>query len=397
MSASNRRRRKGGKQHGPPAKAPRAPAAPAGAVPPEVRVSFGTADRWRRGVWGLTILASLVAIVWLAAQVRSVTVPLLVAFAIAYILDPVVDWFEARRIGRTPAILLILLASLVVATALVLLLAPQVAREFAVLPEKLRQLVARAVPWISQTFGFEVPGSVQEALDSVLSRAEGVNMRALLAPAGTVAKVVYGGTVGVLGAVAGAVMVPVFTFYLLRDFDLLVGFLRDLLPRRHRQGIGARFREIDEAMSSFVRGQLLVASILAALYSLGLWLVGLPLALFVGIIAGLGNMIPYLGTAVGVILATLMALLDWQGFVHLLLVYAVFVVVQSLEGWVITPKVVGESVGLSPFVVIVAVLVFGDLFGFFGILIAVPLAAVLKILLRVAVEHYRASSFYAEA
>ena len=222
-------------------------------------------------------------------------------------------------------------------------------------------------------------------------------MKSLLAPAGSVVKAIFGGTVSVIASLAGVVMIPVFAFYLLRDFDRLVAYVHDLVPAGYREPVSARFREIDEAMSSFIRGQLTVAAILACLYSLGLWLVGIPLALVVGLVAGLGNMIPYVGTTIGLILATLMSLLDWHGFGHLLLVYGVFVVVEGLQGWVITPKIVGESVGLSPFTVIIAVLVFGELLGFFGVLVAVPLAAVLKILLRVLLEHYRASGFYREA
>ncbi len=242
--------------------------------------------------------------------------------------------------------------------------------------------------------GVTLPNSFREALTAALNQLEATKITGLAAPIGKVLRTFFGGTVSLLASLAGLLMIPVFAFYLLRDFDRIVADVYGLLPADYRDPIAARFREIDQTMGLFVRGQLTVAGLLALLYTLGFWIVGLPLATLVGIVAGIGNIVPYLGTGLGVTLATALALLDWHGVGHLLAVYAVFVVVQGLEGWVITPKIVGESVGLSPFVVIVAVLVFGDLFGFFGVLVAVPLAAILKILLRVAVEAYRDSEFY---
>ncbi len=360
-------------------------------------VSVSPSDRWRRLAWGLGLLATLVGLVWVASEVRSVTVPLVTGFIIAYLLDPLVDRLESRRLGRTPAIAVLLFGFLVLVVAVLLLLGPQVVKELAQIPGKLHQVLARFVPWLEATFHIAVPHNVEDAFNGLLKGLDTLDLRSLARPAGSVLKAVFGGTVSVIASFAGAVMVPVFAFYLLRDFDDLVAWIHDLIPASYRAPISARFREIDAAMSSFIRGQVTVAAILAGLYSLGLWVVGLPLALVVGLVAGFGNMIPYVGTTLGLLLATLMALIDWHGFGHLLVVYAVFAVVQGLEGWVITPKIVGESVGLSPFAVIVAILFFGAIFGFFGILIAVPLAAVLKILLRVALDWYRASDFYREA
>jgi predicted PurR-regulated permease PerM len=348
----------------------------------------------RRVLWGLGVLGVLAALVALASAVRSVTVPLLVAFVIAYLLDPVVDRFEARGIGRTPAIIVLLGTFLLVGGLVVLLLVPQVVTEFAQVPEKLGLLLTRAEDALQHEMGVTLPSSFREALTAALNQLEATKITGLAAPLGHVLRTFFGGTVSLLASLAGLLMIPVFAFYLLRDFDRIVAHVHDLLPAGYREPIAARFREIDETMGLFVRGQLTVAGLLALLYTLGFWIVGLPLATLVGIVAGIGNIVPYLGTGLGVTLATALALLDWHGVGHLLAVYAVFVVVQGLEGWVITPKIVGESVGLSPFVVIVAVLVFGDLFGFFGVLVAVPLAAILKILLRVALEAYRDSEFY---
>ena len=359
-------------------------------------VTVYTPIRWRRFGWGLTITALLGAVIFVAAQVRGVTVPLLVGFTIAYVLDPVVDRFEEQGFGRTPAIIILLSFFLVITAALGLALGPQIVDELSQVPYKLRELLMQLRPWVERTFKVELPNNVSQMLDALQEElaGHGEGVGSLARSTGSIAKILFGGTVSVLAALGGILMIPVFAFYLLRDYDRLIAEVRELLPLPTREAVSARCREIDQALSSFVRGQLLVAAILAVLYSVGLGIVGLPLALVVGIVSGLGNMIPYLGTTVGVALATLMALLDWHGFGHLALVYLVFVAVQFLEGWIITPRVVGSSVGLSPFLVIVAVLVFGDLFGFFGVLIGVPLAAVLKILLRAGVEQYRLSSFY---
>ncbi len=355
---------------------------------------IGAGPRWRRIGWGLLAFAALGGVLWLAVAAPTVSVPLLIAFIIAYLLDPVVDWFEARGIQRTPAIAIILGIFLLFVGGLALLVVPQVIREFAQIPGKLKEFVSHAVPWVEQRLGVTAPRNLQDALDAVQRELAGLEVKSLVGPTLKLLRGVYGGTMGLLAGFAALVMIPVFAFYLLRDFDELVAEIRALIPMRYRASVGARFAEIDAAMSSFIRGQLTVAAVLSALYALGLWIAGLPLALVVGLIAGLGNMIPYVGTAIGVVLAAVLCLLSGEGWPIFAKVAGVFVVVQGLEGWVITPKIVGESVGLSPFAVIVAVLFFGELFGFVGVLVAVPLAAILKILLRVGLEAYRKSPFF---
>jgi len=274
---------------------------------------------------------------------------------------------------------------------------PQILRELALLPEKVREVLGQALPWVEATLDVQLPTNLHDALGAIREelRVETVeDVKKLAGPLSYIALTVSGGTKNFFASLGGLLMIPFFAFYLLRDFDHITARAKELLPLRYREEVTVRAREIDVAMSSFVRGQLTVASILAAIYAVGLMLLGVPLGLVVGILAGFGNLVPFLGTAIGVVLATLMVLLDWHGPGQLLAVYGVFALGQTLEGWYLTPKIVGESVGLSPFAVIIAVLVFGELFGFFGLLIAVPLAASLKIVLRVAVESYRSSDFY---
>ena len=362
--------------------------------PAETALPRGARRPWTRLAWDVGLILALVAVVWLAAQVKGFTVPFLIAFIIAYLLDPLVDRFEAAGVSRSLAIAILLGLFLIAGGLMFVLLGPQVIREFSQIPGKLQAFLVQAQPWVEETFSAALPGNLTALLDAFIADVSADQATALLKPAGTVAKVIFGSTASALSAVVALVLIPVFAYFLLRDFDIIVARLRTLIPVSYRPFIEARAREIDETLSRFVRGQLTVCGILVALYGFGLWLVGLPLAMVIGVVAGIGNLVPYLGTTLGFVLAAVMLALDWQGWGHVGAVALVFGVVQVLEGWVITPRVVGESVGLSTLAVIVAVMVFGELFGFYGVLVAVPAAAVLKILIREGLDAYRASAFF---
>lgn len=358
------------------------------------RTLFGLPPRAANALWGLITLTSVGAVVWLAVLSPTVSVPLLIAFIIAYLLDPLVDRFEARGIARSPAIAVILGGFLVASVALVSLLTPQLIREFSQVPTSLQVALSRLLPWFESTFQVQLPANLQQFFVLLQEQIASIDVKSLANPAAKLLRGVYGGTLGLVSGIATFVMVPVFSFYLLRDFDDLTSRIQGLIPRRYRKSILARIDEIDVAMNSFIRGQIIVAAILSTLYFFGLWLIGMPLAVVVSLVAGIGNMVPYVGTALGAILAISLSLLSADAGTMLLHAGIVFLCVQILEGWVITPKVVGESVGLSSFAVIVSVLFFGELLGFVGVLVAVPLAAILKILLRVFLEQYRQSSFF---
>lgn len=359
---------------------------------PEVKIRIGSRRRWQRVGWGLGTLLALAALVWLAVEVPAVSIPMLLAFILAYVLDPVVKLLAARGVPRTLAVVFILVLALLVVAGIAALLGPTVMRELADVPAKAEQILGRTLVWAEATFGVDL-GDAREAVREFL-REQSLDAGDVTAPAARVARAIYGGAIGTIGFVVGAIMTLVFTFFMLRGYGRVLESVRDLIPVRYRAFVGDRAREIDTAMSSFLRGQLTVATILAALYVTGFLIVGQPLAVAVGLIAGFGNVIPFVGTAIGVVLATGLILLEQPTWTMVLSSWAVFAVVQALEGWVITPKIVGESLDLSPFVVIVAVLVFGELFGFVGVLVAVPLTAVIKILGRVILEAYRESAFF---
>jgi predicted PurR-regulated permease PerM len=365
------------------------PRAPRFAPPAEVQIVTGV--EWRRVGWLVGLVAGLCALVLVASQVRSLTIPLLVGFIIAYILNPAVDWLERRRIVRTAAVAMVFVAILTSAAVLGLLLAPRLVAEAALLPQAIDQLLQQVAPALEARFGVLLPHTLSDALMTLRDELrEGPDF-----DSERVLRLLFGGTVSVIGSLFGIAMVPVFAFFLLRDFHVIGARLRSLLPPERGEAVFVLFRRYDGLMSGFVRGQLLVAAIMAVLYSLGFTIVGMPLPLLVGVLSGAGNLVPYFGTLVGLLLATLLSILHWQSLPQLVAVYGVFLVVQMIEGWLLTPRIIGGSVGLPPIWVIISVLTFGEFFGFFGILVAVPLAAALKILLLVALERYRASPLYA--
>jgi predicted PurR-regulated permease PerM len=200
-----------------------------------------------------------------------------------------------------------------------------------------------------------------------------------------------------LGWVSFILLVPVVTFYLLRDWDALVANLRGLLPRAVEPRVSAIAGEIDAVLAQFLRGQITVMLALALIYTVGLWLAGLDLAFSIGVVAGLVSFVPYLGVIVGVLLASLSAMLQFQDLVHLLAVFAVFGVGQLLEGMVLSPLLVGDRIGLHPVAVIFAVMAGGQLFGFFGVLLALPAAAAIVVLLRHSHARYKRSLLYGPA
>jgi predicted PurR-regulated permease PerM len=352
---------------------------------------------WSRLAWSIGLTGFTVACCVVASRVRAVSVPMLVAFVVAYVLNPVVDALARFRINRTLAITLLLTAFLGITAAMGFILGPQIAAEARQVPDKLHQALDELRPLVWRVFTIELPHDLDTILDALKVEMVGhqdPGFGDIARAAGGILTVVFGGTVSVLASLGGVLMTPVFAFYLLRDFHVILDTIDKVTPRPARQSINRCLKDIDAALNGFIRGQLIVGGILAVIYSIGFALIGLPLALLVGIMTGLGNMVPYVGTAIGLVAATLMGFLSWNGWGTFASIYGLFILTHLVEGWVITPRIVGRSVGLSPFLIIVAILVFGELFGFFGVLVAVPATAVLKIVLRATQRHYEASALY---
>jgi predicted PurR-regulated permease PerM len=229
-------------------------------------------------------------------------------------------------------------------------------------------------------------------LQDELARSQSLGLDSLENRIGSIA----GGTASVFNALTLVLMVPLFAFYLLEAFDRIVERARDLIPPRHRPLIVQLAVDVDGVLSQFLRGQLTVMVMLAFLYAAGFTVVGVPLAIPIGLCAGLLSFIPYVGGGLGIGLALLMTALHWTGVGQLIAVVSVYFVIQLLESFVITPRVVGNRLGLSPIWVLFALLAGGELFGFVGIMIALPVSAVLKVFVFRGIERYRMSELFAE-
>jgi len=347
------------------------------------------------------ILALLVLGGWLIYKLAPVITPFAVAATIAYLTDPLVDRLERASlgrftVGRTLAVSLVfILLSLLMAVALLVFI-PTLVRQAQGLVEQVPQMIdwltGRAMPWVlaqlgMENFGVNRPELVELAKDYWQQAAgAAVDIAQTLGRGGAVA----------LTVITNLVLIPVVAFYLMRDWDRLVGGVQKLLPRKSVATISGLAGEIDEVLSAFLRGQFLVMLALGTIYSVGLWAIGLQAAFLIGMVAGLLSIVPYLGSVIGLALALGMALFQFGDILHFVLVLVVFAVGQSLEGMVLTPNLVGDKIGLHPVAVIFAVLAGGQLFGFLGILLALPVAAALNVVVRHVHEIYQHSAWYQE-
>jgi predicted PurR-regulated permease PerM len=343
-----------------------------------------------------------VAFAWLLYALRGVLAPVFFAFLIAYMLDPLVDRIEesrllrGRSIGRAVGIAVLLLGVFGIAAFTMLVILPMVYEEIASFVRRLPGLVERSrAEWepILAEYGLVVPASVEEAFEELHLDLQSVLTKGYT-PATAVVKWLLGGTASAVAAIVASLMIPVFAFYLLYDFDVLVARAAELIPPRLRPNVNSFFKEVDAVLGQFFRGQFTVMAILAVLYSLGYGSIGVPLALPIGIMAGILSFIPYVGSTLALATALLMTALDWQGWAQVLWVLGVHAVIQGLEGFVVTPKIMGDTVGISAIAVLFALLVGAELLGFTGVLLAVPAAAVIKILLQRIDARYRKSDFF---
>jgi predicted PurR-regulated permease PerM len=343
-----------------------------------------------------------VATGWLLYTLRGVLAPVFFAFLIAYMLDPLVDRIEANRllrgkpIARAVGIAVLLVGSFALAAVAILVIVPMVYEEVASFLRRLPALVAHSraalEPMLAE-YGLEIPTSVGQALEELHLDIQSVLTKGYT-PVTAVVKWLLGGTASAVGAIIAALIVPVFAFYLLYDFDVIVAKVGELIPPRHRPQANSFFRDVDSVLGQFFRGQFTVMATLAVLYAVGYGSIGVPLALPIGIMAGFLSFIPYVGSTLALVTALLMTALDWQGWEQILWVLGVHIVIQGFEGFVITPKIMGDTVGISAITVLFALLVGAELLGFTGVLLAVPAAAVSKILLQRIHERYLGSEFF---
>jgi predicted PurR-regulated permease PerM len=260
------------------------------------------------------------------------------------------------------------------------------------LPFQLEGLEARIEPWLWQTFHFKPPHTMSELGTDLRDK-----LQAQFPSLVGAASVALFGTLSYVAVILSALIVPVFALYLLIDFDRIVERTGQLVPRRWYPQAADVARQVHKTLGGYVRGQLTANIVLGALYATGLRFVDIRLAVPIGVVTGMLAFVPYIGFGCGLMLALSMATLDWQGPGRLVGVLAVMLGVQVLDGLVVTPRIVGRSVGLAPLEVLLTMMAAGTLFGFLGVLLAVPLGAVVKILVHRVLKAYLASDFYGRA
>jgi len=340
------------------------------------------------------MLAGILVTAVLMYFLAPVLVPFLMSALFAYLGDPLVDRLETFRMPRTLAVVIVFIIIFIVVLLIPIIFVPlleqQISAFFAKLPAYLAWIQAEIVPRIAKILGVDVHQFDVAQFQSIAmehwKRAGGI--------VATILSSVKQSGLAMLAVMVNVVLVPVVTFYLLRDWDILLERIRELIPRKHEINVVRLARESDDVLGAFLRGQITVMLCLGTVYSVGLWLVGLELALLIGMIAGVVSFVPYLGFIVGIVLAGIAAFMQFHEFLPLVWVAVVFGVGQMLEGMLLTPLLVGDKIGMHPVAVIFAIMAGGQLFGFFGILLALPVAAIVMVMLRFAHENYISSKLY---
>jgi predicted PurR-regulated permease PerM len=340
------------------------------------------------------ILALTVFGGWLAYLLSPILMPFVFSAILAYLGDPLTDKLETYRLSRTQSVILVFLSMAFILVLVLLLLIPQleiqIANAIGSLPGFAEKMNSVVLPWLEQRFGIAIKPIAANELIAIIKN-HWQNAGGIVAT--TMSSISHSGGV-IVAWLMNLLLIPVVTFYLLRDWDILVAKIYGLLPRRIMPTTVKLAGEVDTVLSAFLRGQFYVMLALGCIYSAGLWIAGLDLGLLIGMLAGLVSFVPYLGATVGIITACVAALVQYQELTQIFPVVVVFLIGQTLEGTVLTPKLVGDKIGLHPVAVIFSVMAGGQLFGFLGILLALPIASIIMVLLRHVHDIYRDSAFY---
>lgn len=351
-------------------------------------------QRRARGAKPWIIMAVvLLSLVWLLYALGSILTPFIVAAVLAYILNPLVEKLRHKGMKRPLASMLVMIFALLLLFALVLIIVPMLVSQFNTMLERLPGIVDfiqnKLLPWLNNLVGEYAQIDTASLADWLkshtgeLNNAVGKIAPTLVRQSGTVA----------LG-LSNMFLLPFLLYYFLLDWQRWAFGIKALVPRRFIDTYTRISGNMDKVLGEFLRGQLLVMLIMGVIYGVGLMLTGLDSGFAIGMIAGILVFVPYLGAFTGLLLATVAALLQFGSWQGLLMVWAVFAVGQFLESFLITPKIVGDRIGLSPFWVIFALMAFGQLMGFVGMLVGLPLAAVTLVLLREGADTYFKSRFY---
>ncbi len=347
------------------------------------------ADKLQAALWiaaGMAILALLYAL-------SPILTPFLLAGILAYICNPVVDRLTRLKLPRMLAVVLVQFGLMAVGAVLVLIILPLLYEEATVLAARAPQAAVlfseKLLPWLQQNFGLKL--HLDAASLKNLAAGNWDTVQTILQRVYSSLKI---GGVALVGLMVNLMLAPVVMFYLLLDWHGMIARGRSIIPRPWQAKLISVAKDIDSVLSQYLRGQILVMAILAVYYSSALWFAGISSALSIGVFTGLLIFIPYLGYATGLILALLVATLQFAGWGPLIAVLVVYGIGQMMESFLLTPYLVGERIGLHPLAVIFALMAFGQLFGFFGVLAALPASAALLVGLREVRALYLDSGFY---
>lgn len=343
-------------------------------------------------IYFILAIASL-AILYAA---RYIITPFAIAFIIAYALDPLVDKLETWKLPRTAAILFFLLFLIIMFSLAGIIVFPLIKMQIEKLTGDMPNYVKIIQQWLSpfiENFIKEDPAQIKETISGLMEKFGNIPMKLL----SSTSSLLWSGFSGILNFIVilvNLIIIPIACFYLLKDIDYIKEKIRGFIPSRYKETVLNLVDETNEVLSGFIRGQLTVSAILAIFYSIGLSFIGTPMSIVIGIVAGLANVVPYLGLLIGLIPALILTLLQFHDQIHLLGVLLVFGFAQALEGMVITPRIVGDKIGLHPVIIMLAILAGGQFFGFVGIVLAVPVAAVLNVFLKQGIVKYKESPFF---
>lgn len=335
---------------------------------------------------------TFVVIGWvILKRLAPVLTPILAAAAIAYLLDPLVERLVESGMSRVSAVAILLVSFLTLITVGLMILIPLIADDLARFIVDVPSIVDRAIAWGSDVLGYELETEWRELVSE--EQLQQLLEKAAL-PIFMTAAAILGGVFSFLGHLAELLLVPVFAFYFLADWNNIIARVRGMIPPRHRVQVVDIVKEIDGVVAGWIRGQLTVTTILAILYAIAFKVIGLHLAITMGLLVGALTFIPFIGTIVGAGITAILVVADWQGPNQLIAVGGVFVVLHLLEAMILTPKIVGHRVGLSEVGALFAVLAGGKLLGLTGVLLAVPIAASVAVLIRRLVRYYEGSEFF---
>lgn len=345
---------------------------------------------WMPWLMGFLLLVFLITFSTLLGPILA---PFVIAAVLAYILNPLVVKLQKRRMKRGPAALIVMTAAFLILAALLLVIVPMLIEQVNSIVTRIPALVDfvqhKMLPWINERSGKNI--TVNTETVGAWLRA---NVPAIQAQLQKFMPMLMQQGTSVAVWVMNLVMLPLLLYYFLRDWNRWADGLRTMVPRRYLDTYNRISGNMDRVLGEFLRGQLLVMIVMGLIYGIGLMLVGLESGFAIGMVAGILVFVPYLGAFTGLLLATLAAVLQFDGWTGLLMVWGVFGIGQFLESFFITPQIVGERIGLSPFWVIFALLAFGQLMGFVGMLVGLPLAAVVQVLLQEGKTVYLNSRFY---